>query len=280
MHKTLITASAIATFAIAAPALALPITPRMHAEGEARVASTTIQARQEARAEAKAERMGEREAKAKERAASEIDRRIAKLNELGDKVKDMARVSDGGKDSVSTMVQAQIAALNDLRAKIQADDSTTTLKADMQSITKSYRVFALVIPQGHINVSADKIHTTASMMTAVTTKLSTRLADAASAGSDVAALQTTLTGVAAKLADANAAADAAVALTAGLSPDNGDQALMTSNKAALKAAREKIQTALKSIQSAREDIHAVADGLKKLHVGASATTSASTSEQH
>jgi hypothetical protein len=53
---------------------------------------------------------------------------------------------------------------------------------------------------------------------------------------------------------------------------------MTSNKAALKAAREKIQTALKSIQSAREDIHTVTDGLKKLHPGAPAA--ASTTEQH
>lgn len=285
MHKTTIAlaGSTVALLAAAAPAFALPVgaEARLNARAgiDGGVASTTIEARAEARAEARTERMGDREEKAKQRGTNEIDRRIQILTNLNTKVADMHRVSGEGKSTIDAMVQAQIAALTDLKARIQADDSTTTLKADMQAITKSYRIFALVIPQGHIKVAADKVHTTATTMATVSAKLATRLSDAASAGSDVASLQLLQSGIAAKLAVANASADAAVSLTANLQPDNGDKTVMAANEAALKDARAKIQDALKTLQDVRSDVHDIIMGLKGLKLDGQATTSAAIEQQ-
>ena len=47
--------------------------------------------------------------------------------------------------------------MNTLQSQIDADaaaDATSSLKTDIQSITKSYRIFALVIPQGTIEAAA------------------------------------------------------------------------------------------------------------------------------
>lgn len=270
--------AAVAILTVAAPAFALPVGAEARLNAGAHLggpASTTVQARAEARADAKAARMGAHEEQAKQRGENEIDRRIRMLTDLNAKVQGMLKVSDSGKTSVDAIVQTQIAALTDLKARIQADDSTTTLKADMQAITKSYRIFALVIPQGHIKVAADKVHTAATNIAAVSGKLATRLSDAATAGKDVASLQLVQSGIAGKLADAIASADAAVSLTANLQPDNGDKTVMASNEAALKDARAKIQTALKTLQGVRADLGTIVKGLKALNVSAEASTTVS-----
>lgn len=288
MTKTTLTlAASLATLALAAPAFALPAgaQARLNAESGLRIgASTTPGARaeareqqKEARTEAREAKMGEREAAAKERAQKEIDRRIQALTQLKDRVQGMKRVSDDGKASVDATVAAQIATLTDLRARIDADDSTTTLKADMQSITKSYRIFALVIPQGHVKVSADKIHTAVDSMTALVAKLEARIGEATTSGADTTALAATLADAKTQLTSAATAADAAVALTASLAPDNGDKTAMDANKKALQDARAKIQAALKALDTARKDLRDIATGLKGLGLGASATGSASAS---
>lgn len=285
--KTLINpalaAGTLATLLAAGPAFALPIgaearlnaEARLRAPGATTTAEARIEARQEQRAQVRAEKLGQREEAAKQRASNEIDRRIKALTQLGDKVGDMRRVSDGGKTSIDAMVQAQVTALNDLKLRIAADDSTTTLKADMQSITTSYRVFALVIPQGHIKVAADKVHTSIDTMTALIAKLTTRLADATTKGEDVVALQARVVSAQAQLAAAGVAADAAVSLTAALNPDNGDKTLADANKKALQDGRAKIQEAMKALQAARADIKAVVDGIKALKLEASASTTIS-----
>jgi hypothetical protein len=271
---TLATSATLAALLAATPALALDVGGGLQVGN----GSTTAETRAQARAEAKAQVLNTREDKARDRGTREIERRITILTDLNAKVQDMGKVSGAGKDAIAGMVQSQITALEALKTKI-GSDASTTLKADLQSITKDYRIFALVIPQGHITVAADKIHASAALMTTLSGKLSTRLTDAATAGKDVAKLQATLSGVATKIADANATADAAVALTADLKPDNGDQSVMASNKAALKAAREKIQAALKTLQGVRSDLHDVILGLKDLKLEGQATTSAALDQQ-
>lgn len=269
-------ATALAALLVATPALALEAGASARLDVDARLqargASSTIEARQEARAEMRAEKMGEREQKAKDRAHQEIDRRIKMLTELGAKVQGMLKVSDDGKASVDAMVQAQVAALTDLRSRIDTDDSTTTLKADMQSITKSYRIFALVIPQGHIKIAADKIHTTIDSMTALITKLTARLAEAKTTGKDTAAQDAAIVSAQTQLTAAGVAADAAVALTANLQPDNGDKTVADANKKALQDARAKIQEGLKALDTARKDLRSVVTGIKGFKLNAEATT--------
>lgn len=227
----------------AAPALALNL--GTHMDANATVGSTSVSANIDARITT-----------AKERADREIARRITILNALSTKVSSMARVSANEKSAVASDVQSQIATLTALQAKINSDTDTTTLKTDIQSITKSYRVFALVIPQGRIEVAADRIDAAADLIADFSTKLSARV-NAAPAGTDTAAVLADISTINAKIADAHTEASAAVSLIANLKPDNGDQATLQANLTALKNARADIKAAQLDLEAARSDARSV-----------------------
>ncbi len=210
--------------------------------------------------------------KAKERANQEIIRRIEKLTELNTKVQGMKRVSDATKASIASTVQIEIANLTALNAKIQAAADLETLKTDIKSIATSYRIFMLIIPQGRIIVSADRIHTVAYKQTEFAGKLKTRIDEVAAQGKDVATLNASLSEMNAKIADAHAQADAAVALVASLTPDMGDKTKMESNNAALKEARAKIKAGMESIKAAHKVAQSIRQALRELGAAASSTT--------
>ncbi|HUD02906.1 MAG TPA: hypothetical protein VMR46_02715 [Candidatus Paceibacterota bacterium] len=215
-------------------------------------------------------------AKAKTRGDTEIDRRTAALTDLNTRVQAMQKVTDAFKQSLSTTVTSEISALATLKAKIDADTDAATLKTDLQSITTSYRVFALVLPQGRIAAAADREVTLVSMMSTLGAKLQARVQTAGQGGADVTALTAALTDMASKLQDAQTQAEAAVSTSAALTPDNGNATQMASNTAALKAARGDIKTAQADLVAARKDITTVTAGLKAV---APASAAASTTAQ-
>src|SRR5258708_1750371 len=89
------------------------------------------------------------------RGDKEIDRRIAALTDLNTRIQAMQKVTDAFKAGISASITNEINTLTALKAKIDADTDSATLKSDVQSITGSYRVFALVLPQGRIAAFAD-----------------------------------------------------------------------------------------------------------------------------
>lgn len=203
------------------------------------------------------------------RADKEIARRIASLNDADTRVQAMQQVTPAFKTSLSAAIQAQIAALNTLQTKIDADTDLATLKTDVQSVTKSYRIYALVLPQVRIAAAADRAVAIATMMSTLGTKLQARIAAAQSAGLDTTALSAALTDMNAKLSDVNSQAQAAVSATVSLAPDNGDKTIMASNAAVFKTARKDLQTAQQNLVAARKDITIILKGLK---VSTTATT--------
>jgi len=198
----------------------------------------------------------------KANAAREIDRRIALLNKDISRINAMQKLSDAQKASLVATAQTNISNLTTLKAKIAADTDIETLKTDVKSITKSYRIFALVHPQGRIIAAADRIIATSDNLTTVRGKLQVRVTAAQTAGKDVTTMNASLTEMQAKIADAKAHADAALALIANLKPDNGDQAVMDANKKALTDARAKIKAAHDALKVARKDAQTIIKGLK------------------
>lgn len=210
---------------------------------------------------------------AKSHADQEIDRRISALNDLNTRVQAMAKVSADEKTSIANSVSSEISDLTTLKAKIDADADITSLKTDIKSITGSYRIFMLIIPQGRIEVASDRVKSVADLLTSFSAKLQSRISDAQASGKDVTSLSASVTDMNAKIADANAQADAAVTLVANLKPDNGDKTTMTANSTALKSARADIASATKDLQAARADSNTIVRGLHS--IGASANASAS-----
>jgi len=103
----------------------------------------------------------------------------------------------------------------------------------VQSITKSYRTYMLVLPQARIAAASDRALTIVAQMQELDTKLQARIAADSSA---TAAVQSAYSDMQAKIADASTQANLAVSTTASLTPDNGNATIAASNTAALKAA--------------------------------------------
>ena len=135
-------------------------------------------------------------------------------------------------------------------------------------------MFALVLPQGRIAAAADREVTLVSMMSTLGAKLQARVQAAGQGGNDVTALTAALTDTASKLQDAQTQAEAAVSVSAALTPDNGNATVMASNTAALKAARGDIKTAQTDLVAARKDITAIVVGLKTVSTSTAASSTA------
>jgi chromosome segregation ATPase len=237
----------------------------------AQAATTTTSSRVASRAALQAQRLQN----IVSRADQEIARRITALNALSARINAMQKVSANDKSSLSSTIQSQISDMNSLQAKIMADEnSTSSLKADIKSITGSYRIFALVIPQGAIEAAADRVMTIVSDMTTIGAKLQTRVT--ALGGSASATITSALADFNAKVADANTQAQAAVSEVAGLTPDQGVQAQMQANTSALKDARSKIQAAQKDLVAARNDAETMVKAFIQM---SAASSSAATSSQ-
>jgi hypothetical protein len=215
-------------------------------------------------------------ARAKTKAAQEIDRRIKALQDLSTRISGMTKINAEIKTSITTNIQNQITLLSNLKVKIEADTDGATLKADVQSITQSYRVFALMMPQARITAAADREATILNMLAELGTKLQARIQAAATAGADVTALNTALTDMGTRLGSGQTHAQAAVVGIAALTPDNGDKTKMEANLAALKTARAEIQAAQQDFVAARKAAETIIKGLRTLKTNTSASSSVQT----
>lgn len=209
------------------------------------------------------------------RANQEITRRINALNALSARVNEMMRLSAADKDALSSSIQSQITALNTLQLQISTDaaaNNTSTLKTDVDSITSSYRIFALILPQGSIEAAADRVLTIVGIMNDLGMKFSARIQAAQSAGNNVTVASTTLVDFNAKVSDASVQANAATSEVVSLMPDNGNAATEASNTAALKDAHSDILTAQQDLTGARTDAETIISDLATFKVSVTAST--------
>lgn len=211
------------------------------------------------------------------RSNTEIAARIADLNKLNTRVQAMKNVSPTEKSAVTSTVQTNISGLTALQSKIDADTDAKTARTDEATIFSTFRIYALVVPQGSILASADRVTTVGGLMTALGSKIQTRIAADQAAGKNVSAITAVMTDYTAKITDANAQAQAAQSAVANLVPDQGSATTAASNKAALVAARADIKTATQDLQVARKDVTTMLQGLKAL--GSKTTTATPTVSQ-
>ncbi|MDB4984259.1 MAG: hypothetical protein JWM20_438 [Patescibacteria group bacterium] len=258
-------AIAAATFAIAAvPAFAeLNVTANgsagmPYANGEIHADANM----QGGRGDKPNDRMQNRMDDKQNRGDDKIDLRLKSLTDLSSRINAMVKVSGTDKASLTAAIQAQIDALTNLKAKINADTDAATIKADMQSITNAYRIFMLVEPKARIAAAADRALTIGSSFATLSAKLSANISTASSQNHDVASLNATLADMNAKVADANAKANAAISLTANLQPDNGNAGVAASNNAAIDSARADIKIANDDLKAAYNNAKSI---VKTLH---------------
>ena len=195
----------------------------------------------------------------KVKADQEIDRRVEALNQLVTRINQMKKVPTEGKASLTTKAQENITLLTTLKAKIDADTDLATLKTDVKSIAKSYRIFMLILPQIHMVAAADRVSTTVDQLNVVASKLNIRIATAGDKGT---AFITQLADMNAKITEAQTKAQDAINTVMTLVPDNGVEAQMTSNKKALEDAKAMIETASADVRDASSIAKTINTGLK------------------
>jgi hypothetical protein len=187
--------------------------------------------------------------------------RLTKLNALNTRVSAMKNVSATEKSTLAATIQTNISGLTTLKAKLDADTDVTTAATDAKSIRTSFRIYALIIPQGYIAAAADRADTIVGLLTTVSTKLQTRIS-AEPAGTNVTAMQASLTDLNAKIATAQTTAASAENSVATLTPDQGNATLLASNTASLKAARAQITTVTTDLKAADADAKSIVAALK------------------
>ncbi len=204
-----------------------------------------------------------------------ITARITALNSLQTRINAMVKVSAGQKATLTASIQAVLQSMNALKAKIDVDTDSATLKTDIASITKDNRIYALIIPQGRVEASADREATIVSLMQTLGTKLQARIAADQSAGKDVTAMQSAYSDFQAKIADANTQSNNAITIVAALQPDQGNQSVLQANNAALKQALADLKTGESDLKAARKDAGTIATDLKNLNVSTKTSLKAS-----
>lgn len=205
----------------------------------------------------------------KEKADREIDRRITSLNNITNKINAMKKLSVSDKQSFSLQIQTEITNLTTLKTKIDADTDLPTLKTDVQSIVKSYRVYALFIPKLGIIIAADRMGETADNLDKLAGKLQTKIQDAQASGKNVSSLQTLLADMQKQTADARTQYSAASSEVMTLTPEG-----YPGNKSTLQDARSKLKTAHTDLKKAGQDARKIINELKGPKDTPKATSSA------
>lgn len=205
------------------------------------------------------------------KADKEIDQRVKFLNEILARIGSMTKITSNEQNSLTSSVQNEINQLTALKAKIDGDTSTPTARTDYQTITKSYRIYLLVLPQTRIIAASDRALAIIDSMNIIGGKVQTRVATLT--GTNVATINQILADFTAKLGDASTLAKAANDEVSGLQPDQGDKTKAQSNATALKDARTKIGTVISDLIAARKDIGTIVQDLKEMGGAAAANPS-------
>lgn len=192
----------------------------------------------------------------RERANTEITRRITFLTELSKKIDALKKLSTAQKDDLKTQIQTQIDSLNTLKTKINADTDLTTLKEDVKSIISNYYIFAYFRVKISLYVAAARLATAADTLNVVYTKLQARVSEQEAKGTDVTALKALLSDMLAKITDAKTQYDSVIAALNTL-----DASTFSKNKSPFLDIRSKLKLGSADLRAAYKDAVQIRQGL-------------------
>ena len=195
-------------------------------------------------------------------ANGEIDQRVESLSNLIVRLNSIKKISSTQQSSLILAVRNEITELTTLKTKIDFDTSLPTAKTDYKSITKSYRIYALILPQIRTIAAADRALTVVVSMNIVGSKVQSRISTLT--GINAGPINQIFSDFSAKIADAGVQAKAAISIVSGLQPDQGIDSRMQANAAALKSARVDIKNATDDLAAARKDLGTIIQDLKEI----------------
>jgi hypothetical protein len=193
------------------------------------------------------------------RGNSEISRRLNTLNTLNGKINSATKLSAADKAPLSSEVLSEIDGLNNLKTKLDADTTVSDAQSDAQSIINDYRVYALIVPKINLIKTADDQQVAEAKLSALATKLQTRVTTAKTAGKNVTSLQSGLDGMNSKISTAQSISSQIESSVINLQPSD-----YNTNHSVLSGDRNQLKTAQTDIQAAVTAGTTIVNGLKNL----------------
>jgi hypothetical protein len=190
-------------------------------------------------------------------AKTATDKRETALSAAIAKLDAAKGISATDKASLVDRLNADLAGMKVIEAKVAADTTLATASADFKTIFTTYRVFGVAIPQARIVADIDRATSIEiPKLTASQTKLAAKFAGK-DASKSTAALQSNLADMKAKIAAASSELSGASEKVLAITPAD-----YNSNKTVVKSARASVKTAENDLKQARADRKAILTALK------------------
>ncbi|HEX4057050.1 MAG TPA: hypothetical protein VHX87_01880 [Galbitalea sp.] len=181
-------------------------------------------------------------------ASIKTTQRIGSLNTAIARVNAAKDITTADRATILATLNADVAGMNTVEAKIAADTDVATAAADYRTIFLTYRVYAVAIPQARFAAAADRMTGTAIPRL---TDAQTRLAAALSgpdAGKSTPALQADLTDMQNQIAAATSGLNGVAAASLAVTPAD-----FNANHSVLEPERTSVKSALADIRKAVSD---------------------------
>jgi hypothetical protein len=201
----------------------------------------------------------QRLAEIKSKGDAEISRRLTQLGNLNGLITSATRITASDRTALSAQVSSETSGLTSLKTQLDGETTVAAAITDAKSIFSDYRVYALIMPKIHLIKVADDQQVNEANLTALATKLQSRLTAAQSKGKNVTTLQTTLADLNAKVKAAQAISSSIEASVIGLQPSD-----YNSNHAVLSGDAAQLKTAHSDNQAAYDDAKTIVQGIKSL----------------
>lgn len=193
------------------------------------------------------------------RGDAEITRRLGTLNTLTSKINAATKLSASDKATLTAEVSSTISGLDTLKTQLDSETTLAAAKTDVSNMYSEYRVYALVAPKVGLVKVADDQQVAESKLSALATKLQTRITADQNAGKDVTALQSDLTDMTTKTSAAQTISSNIESSVINLQPSD-----YNSNHSVLEGDKTQLQTAHADNEAAYTDAKNIVSGLKSL----------------
>ncbi len=125
----------------------------------------------------------------KTRGASEIDRRLDRLQQALDKAQTGTKLPESTKKQLVSQLQNEITSLTNIKSKLSSGTDLAAARLDVQKIIDDYRVYGLLLPKARIIAAADRYYLAEERLKLLRAQLQHGINVAKQQGKNVTALQ-------------------------------------------------------------------------------------------
>jgi hypothetical protein len=181
-------------------------------------------------------------------ASIKTTQRIGSLNTAIARVNSAKDITSADRTTILATLNADVAGMNTVEAKIAADTDAATAAKDYGTIFTTYRVYAVALPQARFAAAADRLTGAAiPRLTDAETKLAAALAGP-DAGKSTPALQADLTDMQNQIAAATSGVNGVAAAALAVTPSD-----FNANHAVLDPERNSVKSAIADVKKAASD---------------------------